>query len=137
MSHTDYDAWLIEHLGGRHTFRVAGQDFTCKIRMSWRKYGALFFELAEATTGPAILDAQEAFILACVVKTDRERAAALLVRDDDDDEEGIVASPQLRRIVDDLMDYYAGKLGGSDNGSTSAQSDAGPASNVTSLSARS
>lgn len=138
MGFKDYDAMLAEKIGGRPTFKVGGQMFTCRAKLPWKKFSALLLSLTvTSATGDTPTQQTEEFFRLVLLPNQREAFQALLDADgEDDDETPVIDSNQVGYILDDLLAYYTGKAQPNDSVSTEQQQNAGQPSNVTSLTPR-
>jgi hypothetical protein len=140
MGFKDYDAMLAETVGGRPTFKVAGQTFRCRARLPWKKFSKLLLTLTVSTaSGDESLTQTEEFFNLVLVAEDRQRFLDLVNYEGDDDntdDENVIDPKQVGAILDDLLEYYTGKAPSNASESTATPPGAGQPSNVTSLTPR-
>lgn len=136
MGFKDYDAMLAETISGAPSFRVAGQNFTCKKKLPWKKFQKLLISLtvSQVTEENATSDTERFFSL--VLRPECRDSFLALLNYEGDDEEQSIDSKQVSLILDDLLEYYTGKAPKSESDSTGSQPSAGAPSNVTSLTPR-
>lgn len=92
----------------RPNFEVAGQHFTCRAKLSFRKWRTLFSDLDEETNTVDGLVRINDFFQAVLLPGDRERFAELLESEDDDDDEQVLELQTLNDIIKWLMEHYSG-----------------------------
>lgn len=135
----DFDAMLAEKSGGRPEFVIAGQKFTARGKLPWKKFSTLILSLtAEDTSSADGLIKTEDFFRLVLVPADRQRFIDLINHDGDEDEDDdhIVGAQQVSEILDWLLGHYTGKAVQADNSSTPKSGDSGQPSNVVSLNAK-
>lgn len=135
--HKDFDAMLAE-LGGRPTFTVGGEKFTCRAKLPWRKFRSMLDGLSDDDSDVEQgTHAMEAFLSAAVVRADRDRFVALLNMEDNDDDDTTGISPgEISSLSEWLMEHYTGKLNPSDESSSPGPPKTGRPSKVVSLNPR-
>lgn len=141
MSYKDYDAYLAEKAGGRPEFTVAGQRFTARSKLSWKKFNGwvLSMDGIDPTSQEAI-DRTRDFFKMVLLPESRERFLALMEFEGDDDDaesdETVLSNEAMSAILDDLLARYTGKAPKTEPGSSSGPGSTGQPSNVVSLSPR-
>lgn len=134
----DFDAMLAERAGVRPTFRVAGQLFTVKAKLPFKRFQTLLSSLASDDVDE---DAKtEEFFRLCLVAQDRERFFTLLDYDgegDEVDEWAVVSPEQVAALTEWLMELYTGKSLGNSASSSNGSAETGAPPNVVSLNSRS
>jgi hypothetical protein len=141
VSYTDYDAMLAEKAGGRPEFTVAGQRFTARSKLSWKKFNSwvLSMEGVDATSQEAV-DRTVDFFRMALLPESRERFIALLDFEGDDDDPDadmrVISNEAMTAILDDLLARYTGKAKKNETESSSGPGTTGPSSNVVSLNPR-
>ncbi|MDP8971150.1 MAG: hypothetical protein M3N52_11790 [Actinomycetota bacterium] len=135
MATRDFDAMLAEKAGVRPTFTVAGQTFTARAKVPFKKFTRM---LAAIDDDADVVDTAEKLFDLALIKADRQRFQDLLDADGDDegDEDAVVSLAQLNQITEWLMEIYTGKPQTSTNSSSPGPSETGPSSNVVSLTPR-
>ena len=133
MATKDFDAMLAEKAGVRPTFIVAGQEFTARAKLPYKKFVRLMGALGADDADPD--EATEKFFSTVIVKEDRERFLAVLNSEDDDDER-IIDAAQINQITEWLLSIYTGKELTSSDSSSDGSSTTGRPRNVVSLSAK-
>lgn len=134
----DFDAMLAERAGVRPTFRLAGQLFTVKAKLPYKKFKNLLATLADDDTDEA--QAQEDFFRMALIPQDRERFFALLDYDgegDEVDDQAVVSPDQVAALGEWLMELYTGKRPPSEESSLGGSGSAGALPKVVSLNSRS
>lgn len=137
MPFHDFDAALRELRGENLEFVVAGQTFTARAKLPWKKYSNLMMSLfgQDVTTADGLAKTEEFFNLV-VVKRDRERFMALVNSDgddDDDDEDNVIDPSQVSAILDWMLGLYTGKAPKKEESSSDSSPTTGLPSNVISL----
>lgn len=129
MSYKDFDAWLNE-TRGEISFSVGGQTFTGRKRVSWEKMNRYLLNLGdEGTDG---IDQTKDFFRMVLVPADRQRFIEAVEYDGDDDDR-ILASEQVGKILNWLLEVYTGKAPSDAASSSAEQPSTGAPSNVVSL----
>lgn len=131
----DFDAMLSEKAGVRPTFRVGGQEFTCKAKVPFKRFAKLLEALTEDGDGEG--DKADKIFRLALVAADRERFLELLNADGEDDEDRVIAPEQVREMTDWLLEHYSGKASPNSDTSSNGASTTGPPPNVVSLTSRS
>lgn len=135
--YTDYDAYVKEKTGGRPEFVVGGQKFTARGKIPWKKFSAMMFTLSQGSKSTEENEKQtEDFFRLVLVSRDRQRFIDLLNyegTDDEDDDDNVISSDQVNKILDDLMDYFSGKVKTNEDDSSNSPPDTGAQLNVVSL----
>lgn len=134
----DFDARLADRkkAAGRPTFKLAGQEFTLRAKLPFRKWNKVVaFMRADDTTQD---EAMDAFFNLVLIRVDRPRFADLLDREDSesDDDEDVVDWSQVDDLMDWAMEHFTGKNLSSASSSTDGASETDPPRNVVSLSSR-
>lgn len=109
----DFDAALKEKTGGRPTFKLGGQTFTCRAKLPWRKFSGMLLALQSGVRpeGKTDLDQTEDFFSMVLIPADRERFLKMLNKEDieeDEDEESVIDNADVGQLLDWLMKYYLG-----------------------------
>lgn len=134
----DFDAMLAEKSGVRPTFKIGGQEFTLRAKMSYGRWTKLLAAMRSDDVTPE--EANVRFFRAAVVPGDRDRFLALLSKgedeDDDVDDENVIGVEELEPLLDWVMEHFTGKALGNSNGSSPGSNSTGPQPNVISLSAK-
>jgi hypothetical protein len=134
--HRDFDAMLAE-AGGRPTFTIGGQTFTCRAKLPWRKFTSLLAVMTGASEAGDGAQATEGFLTAAVVAKDRARWIELLNLEDNDDDDTVGISPgEINELAEWLMEYYTGKRSGNAESSSAGPSSTGQSRKVVSLNPR-
>ncbi len=131
----DFDAMVADKAGQRPTFRIAGQQFTLRSRLPFRKWNDLLAMMRDDETDN--LAATRQFFNTCLIKADRERFAALLDSEDDENDDLVIGLDQMNDLTDWVMEHFTGKPLSSGSGSTPGAGATGQRPNVVSLNARS
>lgn len=131
--HKDFDAMLAEKAGEKPTFTIAGQTFTLRAKLPYRKWNDLVALMRDEDADN--MDSTKQFFNTVLVRADRERFSQLLDSDDDEDE-GVIGVNQMSELTDWVMEHFTGKLQSSSNGSSPGSNGTGQSPNVVSLSAR-
>lgn len=129
----DFDAMLAERAGVRPTFRVAGQTFTVKAKLNFRKFSKMLSALGADDTDEN--EAMDEFFRMVLIPQDRDRFFELL-DSDDEDESKVVGADQMRALSQWLMEHYTGKPQTSEESSSDGSASAGESPNVVSLNSR-
>lgn len=114
MTYKDFDAALKVSSGDRPEFTIAGQKFTCRAKVPWKKFGAMIFALqsGQLPEGETEIGQTEKFFQMVLIKADRQRFSDLLNRgleeDEDEEDEDIVSAEQMGALTDWLMSHYLG-----------------------------
>jgi hypothetical protein len=129
LSYKDFDNWLREQRGDV-SFTVGGQTFTGRKRVPWQKMNKYLMSLgAEGTDG---IEQTKEFFEMVLVKKDRKRFIDAIDYDGDDDDK-VIASEQIRVILDWLLGVYTGKAPNEEASSSPEPPTTGVQSNVVSL----
>jgi hypothetical protein len=109
----------------RPTFTVAGQEFTMRRRLSYKKLNMILF--GEQITE---LEYAQRLFSTVLVPADRERFFALLDADNDDDEDDnddkeLIDFRQMQQLSKWVMDYYTGRDDPKDETSSNGQGTTG------------
>jgi hypothetical protein len=134
--HKDFDAMLAE-AGGRPTFTIGGQTFTCRAKLPWRKFTSMLALMTGASEAGDGAQATESFLTAAVVAKDRDRWVEMLNMEDNDEDDTVGISPgEINDLAEWLMEHYTGKRPASGESSSAGQSNTGPSRKVVSLNPR-
>jgi hypothetical protein len=137
MSFRDFDHWLQEKQGGRPEFVIAGQKFTARAKLPWRKFASLILTMAEEDITDTVgLKKAEEFMSTVLVSRDKERFLALLEKedvDDDDDEDNCITADQVIELSEWLVEYYTGRGKEIDGPSSDSPSPSGEPAKLVSL----
>ncbi len=129
----DFDALLAKKARVQPTFKVCGEEFTCRARLPHKQFQRLinFMQDDEVTAE----DATNAFFSFALVRDDLPRFMAIVDYDGDDDEK-VLDNEIANDIVQWLLEIYTGKA--AESGPTSSDGSTGtPGSRkVVSLSSR-
>ncbi len=131
----DFDAMLAEKANVRPTFKVAGQEFSLRAKLPYRKWRKV--QQAMRADDITAHEANLLFFGAVLVRGDVDRFLDLLDADDDDDGERDdteeLGVDQLDEIISWAPEHFTGKPSESGDGSTSGANTTGAAPNVVSL----
>lgn len=94
----------------RPSFEVAGQTFTCRAKLSYRKFKALFADFNDSDD--AAMVKIEDFFNVVLLPGDRDRFKELLDKDDEDDDENVIELHMVNEIVQWLVGHYSGNASG-------------------------
>lgn len=117
MTTRDFDSMLAANAGVNPTFKVAGQEFSLRVKLPYRRWNKLL-----ATMRSEDIDEQEGaedFFNTVLIKADRQRFLDLLNNEDDDDDAAeSISLAQMNDLIDWVMEYFTGKHGNSSDSST-------------------
>jgi hypothetical protein len=136
MGFKDYDAMLAETISGAPSFKVAGQNFTCKKKLPWKRFQKLLLSLTVGQVTEENIEADNERFFSLVLRPECRDSFLELINYEGDDEEKSIDSKQVSAILDDLLEYYTGKAPKNESDSTDSRPSAGAPSNVTSLTPR-
>lgn len=144
MPTKDFDAALREKRGEELEFVVAGQTFTARAKLPWKKYSTLIMSLfgQDVTTADGLNKTEEFFRLV-IVKRDRDRFIALMDSDGDGEEDGegdednVIDPTQVSALLDWMLALYTGKEPKNETSSSDSPPTTGLPSNVISLDGKS
>ena len=136
----DFYAMLAEKAGDRPSFKLCGQEFTCKKKLPWRAWNAMILSLQfeNDTTDEMV----EKFFNMVLTTSDKEKFFELLDKDDVDEEgneiedDNFVSDEQTGAVMKWLLDLYTGKAQENDESSSGKQPTSGQPAKVVSLSRR-
>lgn len=133
----DFDAMLAERAGVRPTFRLAGQTFTVKAKLPFKRFKNLLATLGDDNVNED--QAQDDFFRMALIAQDRERFFTLLDDDGESeqaDEWAVVSPEQVASLTEWLMELYTGKPLPSSASSSAGSENTGTSQNVVSLNSR-
>ncbi len=125
MAYKDFDQWLQEKQGGRPEFIVAGQKFTARSKIPWKKFASMVIGMQEDLSEEAGIKNAEKFLLSVLVSADRERFENLLNVEDVEDDDACMTTDQVMALSEWLVDYYTGKGKDSESPSSGSPSESG------------
>src|SRR6478672_163102 len=132
---------LAEKTGGRPQVTAAGQQFTARSKLAWRKFSNWMLAMDGLDpSSEAAIEGTKDFFRMVLLPESRTRFLELMEYEgdeDDDDDESVLANEQMGLIIDDLLARYTGKANTNDNSATPSPAPTGQQSNVVSLTPRS
>lgn len=133
----DFDAFMAEKSPGRPEFMLAGQKFTARSRLPWKKFSTFILNMGDDVSSKDGIDKTEEFFRMVLVAQDRQRFVDLINQDaDEEEDENIVSPAQVSELLDWLLEYYTGKAQPPEESSSTEPSSSGQPSNVVSLTPR-
>lgn len=131
--HKDFTAALAANAGERPTFTIAGQTFTLRAKLPYKKWNALIDVMRSTETSE--WDSSKTFFNTALIAADRDRFLALMDSEDEDDDL-VIGMVEMSELTDWAMEHFTGKLRSSTSGSTPGAAGTGQPANVVSLSPR-
>jgi hypothetical protein len=132
MTTKDFDAMLAAKQRARPTFTVAGQEFTARKRLPFKRFQQV---LDMMTADDVDTDrATEEFFRTILVPADRDRFIEALAYDGDDDDK-VVDYEVLGEMTNWFLEIYTGKAPTSSENSSDGSPSTGRPRNVVSLNA--
>lgn len=135
MTVRDFDAMLAEKRKATAQFKLGGQVFTLRRKLSAARWFAMLATMRSDDID--VEDANRQFFSTVIKASDRERFLAMYEADEGDDDDGDVVDIALvNDLVNWAMEYYTGKPVDDSSSSSPGASETGPPPNVVSLTAR-
>lgn len=107
----DFDAEV--ELRDRPSFRLGGETFTCKAKLSFRKIQKLLGAFTGNVAESELILKVDEFFAVVLMKDDVDRFFAMLdAADEVDDGDGAVDLGQIRDLMVWLVEHYTGNVSG-------------------------
>lgn len=134
----DFDAMIASK--GRPEFTVAGNKFTCRAKLPWKKFSNLMLSMmGDDVTSQDGIDKTEEFFRLVLLPQDRDKFLTILNFDGEGEDDAlaealVVSNEQISEILDWLLAYYTGKAQANDESSSPSPPATGQPLNAVSLS---